>query len=47
LKEDYKTDHGKNKTGNKRYTTEIIGENFQLGPKGGEKKYLLKNKIKK
>lgn len=25
------------KTGNKRYTTEIIGENFQLGPKGGEK----------
>ncbi|HOC53561.1 MAG TPA: single-stranded DNA-binding protein [Candidatus Pacearchaeota archaeon] len=25
------------KTGNKRYTTEIIGENFQLGPKGGER----------
>ncbi len=25
------------KTGAKRYITEIIGENFQLGPKSGEK----------
>lgn len=25
------------KTGTKRYITEIVGENFQLGPKGGEK----------
>jgi len=25
------------KTGAKRYITEIVGENFQLGPKSGEK----------
>ncbi len=24
------------KSGNKRYTTEIIGENFQMGPRSGE-----------